>query len=75
LKKRQLLLILGIALAIAGVIIAVVPVETTVGFGCGNLGCVAYETIFTPRVALAALVLALGLIILGFRLGMDDDTD
>jgi hypothetical protein len=75
LRKRELLLTVGIGLAIVGVIIGIIPVPITIGFGCDNFGCMAYETVITPRIALAALVFALGLILLGVRLGMDDDAD
>ena len=74
-KKRKLLLVLSTGLAAVGVIISFIPVPIKVGFGCGDLGCMAYETIITPRVVLGALVFACGLISLAFGLSMDEEPD
>ncbi len=59
-KKRNLLLILGTGLAVAGVIVDIIPVQTTVGYGCGVLGCVAYRTFTVSSIVLGAVMIAFG---------------
>lgn len=74
-KKRNLLLILGAALAVAGLVVDIIPVPTTLGYGCGNLGCITYRTFTVPSIVLGAVMIAFGLVILAYCLGMDEEVD
>jgi hypothetical protein len=74
-KKRNILLILGTGLAIAGVIVDIIPVPTTLGYGCGNLGCVTYKTFTVPSIVLGAVMIVFGLVILAYCLAMDEEVD
>jgi hypothetical protein len=74
-KKRNLLLILGTGLAVAGVIVDTIPLPTTLGYGCGNLGCVTYKTFTVPSIVLGTVMIVFGLVILGYCLATDEEVD
>jgi hypothetical protein len=74
-KKRNFMLILGLCLAISGGVVDVIPVSTTVGYGCGNLGCAMHQTFSVPSIVLGALVIAVGLVIVAYGLAMDEEND
>lgn len=69
--RNTLVLMIGVAVFLLGVLVALSPVPTTVNTMCEDGGCSALASIPLPALGLGSTIIVLGIAV--FALGLDAD--